>query len=85
MKEIGRGNAPPITDTLYNKMSIRTVCRMLLSYDFQLHRLHRFERDAVYRLALALVSHRSIDLSCGNILVTQHVLDGVDARTCIHL
>ena len=43
------------------------------------------QRDAVDRLALALVSHVRINLSCFHVLVTEHVLDGVDARSCINL
>ena len=43
------------------------------------------QRDAVDRLALALISHVRIDLSGFHVLVTQHVLDSVDTRTCINL
>ena len=43
------------------------------------------QRDAVDRLALALVSHVCIDLSGFHVLVSEHVLDGIDTRTCINL
>ena len=43
------------------------------------------QRNAVDALALALVSHVRIDLSGLHVLVSEHVLDGVNARTCINL
>ena len=58
---------------------------MSLPYNFQWHRLHRFEHDAIDTLTLALVSHRGIELGGLHVLMSEHVLDDVDARTCINL
>lgn len=58
---------------------------VLLSHYFQLHSLYWFERDAVDGLALGVVGHRRIDLSCRDVLVAEHVLDGIDTCACIHL
>ena len=43
------------------------------------------QRDAVDRLALALISHVSINLSGFHVLVSEHVLDGIDTCSCINL
>ena len=58
---------------------------LALSNDFQLRSYLWLQRDAVDALALAFVSHVRIDLGGLHILVSEHVLDGVDARTCINL
>ena len=58
---------------------------LALPNDFQLWSCLWFQRDAVDTLALAFVSHVRIDLGGFHILVTEHVLDGVDARSCINL
>ena len=58
---------------------------LALSNDFQLRSCLWLQRDAVDALALALVCHIRIDLSGLHVLVSEHVLDGVDARTCINL
>ena len=59
--------------------------QVLLPYHFQLHRLCRFERNAVDGLSLGVVGHRRIDLSCRDVLVAEHVLDGIDTCASIHL
>ena len=84
-KEKGRSNAPPRNRHINNYVSNRTRCRSLLPYDFQLRSYLWLQRDTVDALALALVSHRSVDLSGRNVFVTQHVLNGIDACSCIYL
>ena len=68
-----------------NYVSNRTRCRSLLPYDFQLRSYLWLQRNTVDALALTLVCHVRIDLSGRDVLVTQHVLDGIDACTRIHL
>ena len=58
---------------------------LALSNDFQLRSYLWLQRDAVDALALALVCHIRIDLRGLHVLVSEHVLDGVDACSCIHL
>ena len=62
-----------------------TRCWSLLPYDFQLRSYLWLQRNTVDALALTLVCHVRIDLSGRDVLVTQHVLDGIDACTSIHL
>ena len=58
---------------------------LALSNDFQLWNYPWLQCDAVYGFSFALVSHIRIDLSGFHILVAQHMLDGIDACSCIHL
>lgn len=58
---------------------------MSLSNHFQLYRLGWLQRNAVDGLALGVVSHVRIDLSGRDVLMTQHVLDCIDACSCIDL
>ena len=53
--------------------------------DFQLWRYLWLQRDAIDTLALALVCHVCVNLSGFHVLVSEHVLDGVDTRTGINL
>ena len=57
----------------------------LLADNLQLHVLCSLQCYAVDGLTLALVCHRSIDLSGRNVLVAEHVLDGIDTCSCINL
>ena len=57
----------------------------LLANNLQLHVLCRLQCYAVDGLALALVCHRCINLSGGNILVSKDVLDGINTRTSFDL
>lgn len=84
-KEKGRSNAPPRNRHINNYVSNRTRCRSLLPYDFQLRSYLWLQHNTVDALALTLVCHVRIDLSGRDVLVTQHVLDGIDACTRIHL
>ena len=59
--------------------------QVLLPYHFQLYRLCWFERDAVDGLSLGVVGHRRVNLSRRDVLVAEHVLDGIDARASINL
>ena len=52
---------------------------------FQLWNSLWLQRDTVDALTLALVSHVGIYLGGFHVLVTEHVLDCVDSRTCIYL
>ena len=56
-----------------------------LSDNFQLWSYPWLQCDAVYRFSFAFVSHGCIDLSGFHVLVSQHVLDCIDACTSIHL
>ena len=56
-----------------------------LSDHFQLWSRLWLQCDAVHALSLALVSHVRIDLCGLNVLVTEHVLNGVDSCTSINL
>ena len=57
----------------------------LLANDLQLYVLCGLQCYAVDGLTLALICHRSIDLSGGNILVSKDVLDGINTRTSFDL
>ena len=57
----------------------------LLANNLQLHVLCWLQCYAVDGLALALICHRCINLSGGNILVSKDVLDGINTRTSFDL
>ena len=44
-----------------------------------------FQGNLVNRLALALVSHRGIDLCRGDVLVAKDMLDGINAGASLNL
>lgn len=52
---------------------------------YHLHLWLRFERDTVDRFTLRLVCHLRIDLRGADVLVAEHVLNGIDARSGIDL
>ena len=53
--------------------------------NLHLGNLGRLQRYLVHGLALALVGHSGIDLCSRDILVTEHVLDGIDTGACLDL
>ena len=58
---------------------------LTLSDNFQLWNYLWLQRDTVDALTFALVCHVGIDLGCFHVFVSEHVLDGVDACSCINL
>ena len=53
--------------------------------DLHLGDFRGFQGDFVNGLALAGVSHRGVDLGRGDVLVTEDMLDGIDAGACLNL
>ena len=53
--------------------------------DLHLGDFRRLQRDFVDGLALAGVGHRGIDLGRGDVLVTEDMLDGIDAGASLNL